>query len=72
MTVFYCAAGQHLVSGRGTLLANGTRICKDCRIRAAQLPDDSLELVGVLKLIWSARDTLRSVQGLDQRLRGKP
>ena len=69
---FWCAWGQHLVSGStGTLLPNGSRICKDCRVLAAQVPDDSLRLVGILKVIFAARATLRDAQVLDQQLRGK-
>ena len=72
MRVFYCACGQHLVSGTiGTLLPSGSRICKPCRLAAAQMPDDSHKLIQMLDLIWTARATLQEVDALDQQLRGK-
>ena len=72
MRVFYCACGQHLVSGTtGTLLPGGSRICKPCRLAAAQMPDDSHKLIQMLDLIWTTCAILRDVETLDQRLRGK-
>lgn len=74
MSTFWCSWGQHLVSyrGTGTLLPNGSRICKDCRLLAAQTPEPNpLEQIHKLKLIFAARATLREVAELDSSLRGK-
>ena len=74
MATFYCSHGQHLVCyrGTGTLLPNGSRICKACRLAAAQVPEpDPRVQILLLKRLFAARNTLREVESLDMSLRRK-